>query len=834
MGEFTIECTLCGGSFGSERDYDAHPCLEDDVKVPFRIKLEPKEDDEEAELEGNLTLATDIAKAVEQEQSASTDNLLLPVKEEPMDVLDFLDQEPLHEEDNDSSSKKEDDEVEDSALNIDEDTHASEETSESLEVQVQNIVSNIPEERVTSAVAIKNECVVCGKRFFRREDCIRHANTAHTVPRPYQCKICRKRFTQKHYVSLHMRVHTGERPYKCKLCPNTYTHKTSYTIHMRIHNGERPYVCDVCGKKCYDKSGLTSHMRSHTKETPYECETCGRRFTHSKSLLVHRRNHTGEKPYKCQYCGKRFRHWHKHKIHIRLHTGERPYKCEICGKGFPRNDEVKRHMRSHTGIKSFKCSICGVYCATQASITGHIDLHHSNLKQNDHELPEKTVVKDSNSGTLGTRAPLPRTIYKPIAPASAAEEKTESSEPISTPTVPKKPAPTFCVKTKPTTELKSQKKMAFKEFMALQEKMLRMHAMQDKNTIKTPRLTSSTSATSTTSTVNNSRVITNTSVAVTNSSIIVPKTSLNFSKGPKKKIVKPLSVANVSQNKQLIFLTQPNSKQVAKLVMTQPNKGAKVMLPQGKTVYTQAGGNRIFLSPQTQGLTPTIQTPQQSQPRIVLKTNTTLNSTVAAGSPTLLGGKQVLLLQHPIAAATPATPATSVASSTTTTPQVMLGQPFLLINGNGGQRLVLLPSQGTAASGTGALGQNFILAQAPAIQTTSGAAASPTWTTVRSKGDSKQASASSGNTNTTTTTTTPIVNVQIKSEPIDPSDLPTTSTSSTSVPISTSNTCSVATKKTLCKAPMVALPAGITIKQECVDIQPRNVVIKTEPPDIDD
>lgn len=245
-------------------------------------------------------------------------------------------------------------------------------------------------------------CTVCKKRYFEKNMLDEHLKTAHRTPRPYTCKICEKSFTHRNYVNLHMRVHTGEKPYQCSLCSRSYSHKTSFTIHMRIHNGERPYQCGVCGKKCYDKSGLTSHMRSHTKETPYQCECCGRRFTHSKSLLVHRRNHTGEKPYICPHCGRAFRHWHKHKIHIRLHTGERPYKCQICNKGFPRNDEVKRHMKSHTGIKSFKCSICGVYCATQASITGHINLHHVNLTTDKKFLPNKTIVEDSQSGILGT------------------------------------------------------------------------------------------------------------------------------------------------------------------------------------------------------------------------------------------------------------------------------------------------------------------------------------------------------------------------------------------------------------------------------------------------
>merc|ERR1739842_242418 len=76
---------------------------------------------------------------------------------------------------------------------------------------------------------------------------------------------------------------------------------------------------------------------------------------------------------------------------------------------------------------------CGVYCAAQASITGHIDLHHSELKVASDNAPEKTVVRDSNSGILGTKAPQPRTIYKPITSSESNNTPSSSvSQPITT------------------------------------------------------------------------------------------------------------------------------------------------------------------------------------------------------------------------------------------------------------------------------------------------------------------------------------------------------------------------------------------------------------------
>lgn len=704
MGELIIECTLCGSSFRCEKDYDQHPCLADDVKVPFRIKVEPQESREEED-GGEMGKKKQQAKGEHpstSEGQQSGEKRVLRIKDEPSDYMDVQDEDPIglpdvfegNDTENDVGTQAQEEEVNEGS------TEATEE-AETLEPNTKLI-------KVTDAVSIRNECGVCGKRFFKREDFLNHTTNSHKIPRPYQCKVCKKRFTQKHYVTLHMRVHTGERPYKCKLCSNSYTHKTSFTIHMRIHNGDRPYICGICGKKCYDKSGLTSHMRSHTKETPYECEVCGRRFTHSKSLLVHRRNHTGEKPYKCQYCGKLFRHWHKHKIHIRLHTGERPYKCEVCGKGFPRNDEVKRHMRSHQGIKSFKCSICGVYCATQASITGHIDLHHADLRQIPLNAPEKTVVKNSNSGILGTKAPQPRTIYKPIInPTMSIQCNNSQASGTQTPTLTAashnksaiskgtgkklgKHAQKQVDSMKQGKEGEKTKVLSYKEFIELQEKLLLCKGLSVKN-----------SQPSVAAKPNNSKV--GTQGKLPNIRIRQPNTDVSMSQAE----------ATQGKQQQIVFLSPANNPK---------GEGLRLMVPQAMGANKQV----IFATPTGTTL------PTQAAP------NTIGGQQIVVGQQSVIlpqgqlgGGQQILLLSKPGAQQN----------------SLMLSQPLLLLSGANNQRMVLLPSK--TAPGTNASNLQTILI--PSSLNTFSTATNNTTTTT-----------------TTATHITPTPSVVVKQEPGEP------------------------------------------------------------------
>ena len=672
MGELIIECTLCGASFGCEKDYDKHPCLEDDVKVPFRIKVEPQEQKEEQENEQQQETAREYPSSSVKEQNV--DWKALRIKEEPSDCMDLQDEDPL-------DAKEETHMQADTQLEV-ETNNTSPDPPQQTEGQIESIDPN--KMKVTDAVSIRNECGVCGKRFYRREDFLNHTTNSHKIPRPFQCKVCKKRFTQKHYVTLHMRVHTGERPYKCKLCPNTYTHKTSYTIHMRIHNGDRPYMCGICGKKCYDKSGLTSHMRSHTKETPYECEVCGRRFTHSKSLLVHRRNHTGEKPYRCQYCGKCFRHWHKHKIHIRLHTGERPYKCEVCGKGFPRNDEVKRHMRSHQGIKSFKCSICGVYCATQASITGHIDLHHADLRQIPLNAPEKTVVKNSTCGILGTKAPQPRSIYKPIVSASTSIQcsmtpvtttQTSGTYTYTTASMQGKAVASKAVKSGKQTlkhgEVKKQGKegektkvLSYKEFIELQEKLLLCKGLGVKNPQSNAAKTNNK---------NNK-----------NTPTLQPAPDTTNS----------LAAEGTQGKQQIMLISAPNNAK---------GEGLRFVLPQGMGTNKQ-----VLLTSPTATTTPTSSTQTTAggqqimlgQPSVILPQNQ------------LVGGQQIILLSK----------------SGAQQNSMMLSQPLLLLSGANNQRMVLLPSKTGSGTNTSNL-QTILIPSSLGTMTTASSSTTTTTTT---------------------------------------------------------------------------------------------------------
>ncbi|KAI8359343.1 hypothetical protein B0O80DRAFT_398592 [Mortierella sp. GBAus27b] len=123
--------------------------------------------------------------------------------------------------------------------------------------------------------------------------------------------------------------------------------------HIQTHTGDKPYQCQLCKKRFSEANIMAQHMRTHTGEKPFKCPEpgCGREFSISGALTIHRRVHTGEKPFKCKFegCDKRFAESSNLTKHLRVHTGERPFQCPFpgCGKCFSRPDQVTRHKRTH-------------------------------------------------------------------------------------------------------------------------------------------------------------------------------------------------------------------------------------------------------------------------------------------------------------------------------------------------------------------------------------------------------------------------------------------------------------------------------------------------------
>lgn len=70
----------------------------------------------------------------------------------------------------------------------------------------------------------------------------------------------------------------------------------------------RPYGCSVCQKKFVIEKDLKKHQAIHRRAKAFPCSLCGKSFVSASQLHMHKNVHTGDKPYSCHLCWRRFSH----------------------------------------------------------------------------------------------------------------------------------------------------------------------------------------------------------------------------------------------------------------------------------------------------------------------------------------------------------------------------------------------------------------------------------------------------------------------------------------------------------------------------------------------
>lgn len=261
--------------------------------------------------------------------------------------------------------------------------------------------------QVLSSLPKSMACQYCKKVFTNRNTLKLHILN-HLGKLPHQCDQCDAGFYKPADLLRHkQRYHTGgsslslANRFKCAYCPRIFIRKSARRYHHTVFHGIERQVAGTTtagGKK-------RQRIKVEPDTTDYPCSLCSLVFVTGQMLQTHHMQHHPDQQffYKCPHCPKRTVHRNAYVSHIRLHSGGYRYPCDQCNVKFDRQVLLIQHKKRYHSddskdVQRFHCTICNREFLRNQDRVRHQIVVHNYQVQSSGSQPGPSPGPSSSSG----------------------------------------------------------------------------------------------------------------------------------------------------------------------------------------------------------------------------------------------------------------------------------------------------------------------------------------------------------------------------------------------------------------------------------------------------
>ena len=259
-----------------------------------------------------------------------------------------------------------------------------------IKMEYQSGSDDDDDENNRTNTGIRYKCGTCKSFSTSDENELRRHLESHGIPtnntrkkddgksyyggdKPFQCRICKKRFKSMITMKRHRNVHTREKSECCPYCEKSYYNKYSLAAH--ISRCKKKNASNSDESESEDEEGVDSSSELPEAQpritTSLQCRYCSKVFKSSPYVRIHERMHEGIKPHKCAFCSNAYSDGAALNKHLRVKHGvaNRTVAAEKVRKGEVVPENLPSYQEAHA--RPFQCKKCLKYMESAGRMKRH-------------------------------------------------------------------------------------------------------------------------------------------------------------------------------------------------------------------------------------------------------------------------------------------------------------------------------------------------------------------------------------------------------------------------------------------------------------------------------